>query len=111
MPMIILLVAFVVMLPTLVHADLNEDFAVCRRTIIQIGSDPRSPADQYCLGLSHTFANHKGGRAWPANWFRKAADQNHAPAQAILGYLYERGNGGPATTNSPFPSSRMQPFQ
>lgn len=94
MPMIVLLVAFVVMLPIPVHADLNEDFAVCRRTILQIGSDPRSPADQYCLGLSHAFAlNHKKDRTQAATWFRKAADQNHAAAQAVLGYLYERGDG------------------
>jgi TPR repeat protein len=92
--MIVLLVAFVVMLPIPVHADLNEDFAVCRRTIIQIGSNPRSPADQYCLGLSHAFAlNHKKDRTEAAKWFRKAAEQNHAAAQAVLGYLYERGDG------------------
>ena len=94
MPMIALLVVFVVMLPTLVHADLNEDFAACRRTILQIGSNPRSPAEQYCLGLSHAFAlNHKKDRAEAAEWFRKAADQNHAAAAAVLGYLYERGDG------------------
>lgn len=77
-----------------VHADLNDDFAACRRTILQIGSDPRSPADQYCLGLSHAFAlNHKKDRAQAAKWFRKAADQNHPAAQAVLGYLYEGGDG------------------
>jgi TPR repeat protein len=94
MPFIALLALLVVMLPGLTHADLNEDFAVCRRQILQIGSDPRSPADQYCLGLSHAFAlNHKKDRAQAATWFRKAADQNHAAAQAVLGYLYERGDG------------------
>ena len=94
MPIVVLLVAFVVILPTPVHADLNSDFAACRRTILQIGSDSRSPADQYCLGLSHAFAlNHKKDRAEAAKWFRKAAEQNHAAAQAVLGYLYERGDG------------------
>ena len=94
MPIVVLLVAFVVMLPIPAHADLNEDFAVCRRTILQIGSDPRSPADQYCLGLSHAFAlNHKKDRVQAVKWFRKAADQNHPAAQAVLGYLYERGDG------------------
>ena len=89
-----LLVVLVVMLSPAVQADLNEDFAVCRRSILQIGSDPRSPGDQYCLGLSHAFAlNHKKDRAEAAKWFRKAADQNHAAAAAVLGYLYERGDG------------------
>ncbi|MBX3329668.1 MAG: SEL1-like repeat protein [Nitrospira sp.] len=94
MPVALLFTAFIMMVPAVVHADPNEDFAVCRRTIIQIGSDPGSPADQYCLGLSHAFAlNHKKNRAEAAKWFRKAADQNHAPAQTVLGYLYERGDG------------------
>jgi TPR repeat protein len=81
MPIVVLLVAFVVILPTPAHADFNDDFAACRRTILQIGSDPRSPAEQYCLGLSHAFAlNHKKDRAQAAKWFRKAAEQNHAAA-------------------------------
>lgn len=94
MPVALLFAAFIVMIPALAHADLNEDFAVCRQTILRIGSDPRSPADQYCLGLSHAFTlNHKKDRAEAAKWFRKAADQNHPAAQAVLGYLYERGDG------------------
>jgi hypothetical protein len=72
MPIVVLLVAFVVMLPIPAHADLNDDFAACRRNILQIGSNPSSPADQYCLGLSHAFAlNHKKDRA-------EAADQNNS---------------------------------
>lgn len=94
MPMIVVLVALVMILPTAVQADLNEDFAVCRRTLLPIGSDPRSSTEQYCLGLSHAFAlNHKKDRAEAVKWFRKAADQNHAAAAAVLGYLYERGDG------------------
>lgn len=90
----LLLTAIIMVLPAVVHADLNEDFASCRRIILQIGSDPKSPAEQYCLGLSHAFAlNHKKDRAEAAKWFRKAADQNHAAAAAVLGYLYERGDG------------------
>lgn len=81
MPMLLLRVAFVFMLPTLVHADLNEDFAVCPRTILQIGSDPRSPADQYCLGLSDAFVNHKWDRAGPRF---QAAGCNHSNKDAIV---------------------------
>lgn len=94
MRIVALLALWLVMLPVLVYADLNEDFATCRRQILRIGSNPASSADQYCLGLSYAFAlNHKKDRAQAATWFRKAAEQNHAGAQAVLGYLYERGDG------------------
>jgi TPR repeat protein len=94
MQKVLLLATVLAFLPALVFADLNDDFAACRRKIIQIGSNPSSPGDQYCLGLSHAFAlNHKKDRAQAAAWFRKAAEQNHAAAQAVLGYLYERGDG------------------
>lgn len=89
-----LICASLILFPALAAADLNADFAACRRKIIQIGSDPKAPADQYCLGLSHAFAlNHKKNQAEGAKWFRKAADQNHPAAQATLGYMYERGYG------------------
>ena len=94
MPIIALLALLVMLLPASAYADLNQDFAACRRQILQIRSDPTSPGDQYCLGLSHAFAlNHPKDRAKAAIWFRKAAEQNHAAAQAVLGYLYERGDG------------------
>ena len=94
MRLVAFLTVALVMFSPFAHADLNDDFAACRRAILRIGSDSRSPADQYCLGLSHAFAlNHKKDRAQAATWFRKAAEQNHAAAQAVLGYLYERGDG------------------
>jgi uncharacterized protein len=94
MHLIALLAVWFTLIPALSLADLNDDFAVCRRNILRIGSNPSSPADQYCLGLSHAFAlNHKKDRTQAATWFRKAAEQNHAAAQAVLGYLYERGDG------------------
>lgn len=80
--------------PTFAAADLDADFKTCRRQILQIGSDPKSAKDQYCLGLSYAFAlNHKKDQAEAAKWFRKAADQGHGGAQATLGYMYERGYG------------------
>ena len=83
-----------ILFPAFASANLDADFAACRRKIIQIGSDPKSPADQYCLGLSHAFAlNHKKNQAEAAKWFRKAAEKNYAPAQAVLGYMYEKGYG------------------
>ena len=89
-----LLATLLPMLPFAVNADLNADFATCRRQILQIGSDPIDPAQQYCLGLSHAFAlNHPKDWARAAIWFRKAAKGNHGGAQAVLGYLYERGYG------------------
>lgn len=88
------LATLLVMLPSVVNADLNADFTTCRRQILQIGSDPTIPAQQYCLGLSYAFAlNHPKDWAKAAVWFRKAAERNHAGAQAVLGYLYERGYG------------------
>jgi hypothetical protein len=94
MHVVTLLTVFSVIFPVFAYADLNDDFAACRRRILQIGSEPTSPADQYCLGLSYAFAlNHKKDRTKAATWFRKAAEQNHGSAQAVLGYLYERGDG------------------
>jgi len=94
MRILVLVGAMLLLLSTLAAADLDADFAACRRKIVQIGSDPKSPADQYCLGLSHAFAlNHPKNQAEATKWFRKAADQNHPAAQAILGYMYERGYG------------------
>jgi TPR repeat protein len=78
------------------HADLNADFADCRRAILQIGSNPASAGEQYCLGLSYAFnLNHPKDRARAATWFRRAADQNHPGAQTVLGYFYEQGDGVP----------------
>src|SRR5690242_18060659 len=80
--------------PGLAHADLQSDFAACRQRVLQIGSNPSSPDDQYCLGLDYAFAlNHPKDRAKAAVWLRKAAEQNQAGAQTVLGYLYERGDG------------------
>ncbi len=94
MRILTLLVTSILILTAVADADLNADFAACRRRILQIGPDPKSPPDQYCLGLSHAFAlNHRKNQAEAARWFRKAADQNHPAAQANLGYLYERGYG------------------
>jgi hypothetical protein len=76
------------------QAGLDADFPTCRRQILNIGSDPKGAADQYCLGLSHAFAlNHPKNQAEAVKWLRKAAEQGHPGAQATLGYMYERGYG------------------
>jgi TPR repeat protein len=83
-----------VLMPAFAYADVNDDLAWCRRSVIRIGSDAKAPEDQYCLGLSYAFGlNHKRDLAQAATWFRKSAEQNHAPAQAFLGFFYEKGNG------------------
>ncbi len=80
--------------PVVGHADLDSDFKTCRRQIVNIGSDPELPQDQYCLGLSYQFAlNHKKNSREAVHWFTKAAEQQHPGAQATLGYMYERGYG------------------
>ncbi len=82
------------LLPSLVHADANDDLAACRRIIVRLGDDSRAPADQYCMGLSYAYGlNHKKDFAKAVTWFRKASEQNSAPAQAWLGFFYEKGNG------------------
>ncbi len=77
-----------------VEADINADFAECRRQILQIGANPSLPAEQYCLGLSYAFnLNHPLDRSRAAGWLRRAAEQNHPGAQTVLGYLLEQGDG------------------
>lgn len=94
MRLVALLTGVLVLVPGLAFADLNADFAACRRRILSISSNPTSPDDQYCLGLDYAFAlNHPKDRAKAAQWLRKAADQNQAGAQTVLGYLYEQGDG------------------
>lgn len=93
MPINALLDAWLMVISTLASAGLKDDLVAGPRTILNIGSDPTSLADQYCLGRSYSFAlNHRRDLSQAANWFREAAGLNHAPAQASLG-LYECGNG------------------
>jgi len=52
-----------------------------------------TPSGQYNAGISllRTVQNFAGA----AKWFRRAADQGHASAQAVLGSLYAVGLGVP----------------
>lgn len=88
-------VVFVLLLmPAFAYPDANDDVAACRRIIVRLGDDSKAPADQNCMGLSYAYGlNHKKDFAKAAMWFRKAADQNYAPAQAWLGFFYEKGHG------------------
>ncbi len=77
------------------RADLDADFNRCRGDILRIGEDPRSAYEAYCLGLSYQFAiNRQRDSAKALEWLRRAANQNHAAAQAVLGYMLETGIGG-----------------
>jgi uncharacterized protein len=77
-------------------ADLDADFNRCRADIVRIGEDPRTAYDAYCLGLSYQFAiNRKRDSAKAVDWLNRAANQNYAPAQAVLGYMLEQGIGAP----------------
>lgn len=76
------------------RADLEANVNRCRADIVRIGEDPRSPYEQYCLGLSYQFAlNRKRDSARAVTWLQRAAAQNFAPAQAVLGYMLEQGIG------------------
>ncbi len=75
-------------------ADLDADFNRCRGDIVRIGEDPRTPYETYCLGLSYQFAiNRKRDSARAIEWLKRAATQDYAPAQAVLGYMLEQGIG------------------
>lgn len=81
-----------ILVPCLAWADLNTDFATCRQQILLISSDPRSPREQYCLGLSYAFAlNHKKNQAEAAKWYRKSAEQGDANWRFPLGRAYQFG--------------------
>jgi len=74
-----------------VFADADDELAACRQIIIRFGDDSKTPADQNCMGLSYAYGlNHKKDLAKAAMWFRKAAEQNYAPAQSWLGFSTKR---------------------
>jgi len=76
------------------RADLDADFNRCRADILRIGDNPRTPWETYCLGLAYQFAiNRARDSAKALATLRKAAAQDFAPAQAVLGYMLERGLG------------------
>jgi hypothetical protein len=76
------------------RADVEADLGRCRADIVRIGENPRTPAEAYCLGLSYQFAINRGrDSARAMQWLRRSADQGHAPAQAVLGYMLEQGIG------------------
>lgn len=76
------------------RADLDADFNRCRDDIVRIGDNPRTPWETYCLGLSYQFAiNRARDSAKALATLRKAAAQNFAAAQSVLGYMIERGIG------------------
>lgn len=86
-------------------AGLNEDIAYCESKVIpRFGGwspgraysppTPKTPEEYYCLGIAHwrgLFETKDLAKA--ADWFRRAADQNHPGAQGILGYFYSMGYG------------------
>ena len=81
-----------------VHADLDADFNRCRGDIVRIGDNPRTLWETYCLGLSYQFALNRARDSVKAlATLRRAAQQGYAPAQAVVGYMLERGIGAPAS--------------
>jgi TPR repeat protein len=93
----------VALLPATATADIAADFNRCRATVVQIGDNPRTADEAYCLGLSYQFAiNRQRDSVRAREWLRRAADQKHAAAQAVLGYMYEQGIGGAASAADAF---------
>ena len=62
--------------------------------LIRAGATTRNKMAQYGLGLM--YADGLGveqNYAEALTWYRKAADQGHAPAQSNLGWMHENGLG------------------
>ncbi len=79
---------------SMVRANVEADLVRCRNDIVRIGDYPRTPAEAYCLGLSHQFAiNRRRDPAQAIEWLRRSAGQGYAPARAVLGYMLEQGIG------------------
>lgn len=89
------------------RAGLAEDIAHCEGAVLpRFGgwspgrqappATPRTTEEFYCLGLGHwtgRFLEKNDRRA--AEHLRRAADQNHAGAQGLLGFLHSQGRGVP----------------
>ncbi|MGE0799067.1 MAG: tetratricopeptide repeat protein [Lautropia sp.] len=76
------------------QAALATNLDRCRAEIARISENPRTPDEAYCLGLSYQFAIlRKRDSEKAVAVLRRAADQNHAAAQVLLGYLIEQGTG------------------
>ncbi len=62
-----------------------------------IDAQAGNPDAQYIVGTSYYAGKPSGkvlaGQTEAAKWFRKAAEQGHAPSQMILGKLYYKGEG------------------
>ena len=67
-------------------ANIQEDWQKCAH----VDKASAASESQYCAGLD---AVKRGSQTEAVTWFRKAADQNHPGAQAMLGSAYERGFG------------------
>jgi hypothetical protein len=84
-------------------ADVEADLGRCRADIVRIGENPRTPAETYCVGLSHQFAiNRRRDSARAIEWLRRSAGQGYAPAQAVLGYMLEQGIGAAKNPDEAF---------
>lgn len=67
-----------------------------RRLMGSSGKNDESPDAQYQRGRSYADGNGiVQDYAQAAHWYRKAAEQDHAPSQNALGWLYMRGLGVP----------------
>lgn len=99
-PRIRLLLIAVFLLPSAMTAGPLEDWITCQKQVLpDLGGptprDPKTPVEAYCLGLAYTTG--KGSvridDIAAAQFYRRAAEKGHAPAQTVLGYLYEKGQG------------------
>jgi TPR repeat protein len=77
-------------------AGLTDDWQTCQRQVLNHPGAQNStlPAAQYCVGLAYMtgFFGSKNP-VMAAQYYRRAAMQNHPGAETALGYAYEKGYG------------------
>ena len=66
-------------------------------TIIRASAAKGDAEGQLVLGRAYFYGNLgvPKDEAEGVKWYRKAAEQNHAPAQKMLGFCYDTGQGVP----------------
>lgn len=103
---LLLVLSALLLISTPARAGMREDLIRCEGQVLpkfrgwspSHPSGPASPSsaeDLYCLGLAHWAGRYEYQRDLPkaAGYLLRAAEQNHAGAQGLLGFLYSKGLG------------------
>lgn len=74
--------------------EFSRDHYYCEQAVRTLAEDGDAEA-QFALGLALAGTGDKTDCAQGAQWFLRAAEQNHAQAQYNLGLMYLKGHGVP----------------